>query len=55
MSNSTGEALQQATTDYQKLATDTSTIVESRQKLSAQLTENTNVKKVRSVCSLLGA
>merc|ERR1739843_49085 len=39
------EKLQEAMSAYQALQTENSTVVESRQKLAAQLSENTSVKK----------
>jgi hypothetical protein len=39
--------LQVASTDYQRLQTDLSSVVEARQRLDAQLSENELVKKVR--------
>lgn len=39
--------LQAASSDYQKLQTDLSNVVEARQRLDAQLSENELVKKVR--------
>lgn len=43
--------LQTASTDYQKLQADLSNVVEARQRLEAQLSENELVKKVRT-CDL---
>lgn len=40
--------LQAASSDYQKLQADLSNVVEARQRLDAQLSENELVKKVRS-------
>ena len=46
---------QAASAEYQKLQSDLSVIVDSRQKLEAQLQENETVKKVTaaSICELL--
>ena len=42
------ERLQNASAEYQKLQSELSDVVEARQKLDAQLSENELVKKVRS-------
>ena len=43
------ERLQNASAEYQKLQSELSDVVEARQKLDAQLSENELVKKVRTV------
>ena len=43
------ESLQTASNEYQKLQTELSNVVEARQKLDAQLSENELVKKVCTV------
>ena len=43
------ERLQNASAEYQKLQSELSDVVEARQKLDAQLSENELVKKVRNV------
>ena len=41
--------LQAASSEYQKLQADLSNVVEARQRLDAQLSENELVKKARSI------
>ena len=49
------ERLQVATGEYQRLQGELSDVVEARQKLDAQLSENELVKKVRASCTRAGA
>jgi prefoldin beta subunit len=44
--------LQAASSDYQKLQADLSNVVEARQRLDAQLSENELVKKARNTFSV---